>query len=185
MSDGQFEFDWGSGARPPRAAALADRLTGLAERGIYLGTSSWKYPGWLGQVYEPARYHSGNRFSQKKFERECLAEYATVFPTVCGDFAFYRFPSAALWERTFAQVPGGFRFSLKVPEEVTAHYNAQWAIHTRDWTYLFNLDGRPHELYHRATDLQEQNNVLEDHRQVANMLELTLRRFADEIERKL
>ena len=120
MSDGQFQFDWGSGARPPRAAALADRLTGLAERGIYLGTSSWKYPGWLAQVYEPARYHSGDRFSQKKFERECLAEYATVFPTVCGDFAFYRFPSAALWERTFAQVPGGFRFSLKVPEEVTA-----------------------------------------------------------------
>ncbi len=73
-----------------------------------------------GAGYEPARYRSGGRFSRKKFEQQCLAEYATVFPTVCGDFVFYQFPSAALWEHTFAQVPDGFRFSLKVPEEVTA-----------------------------------------------------------------
>ena len=30
--------------------ALAVRLKKLADRGIYLGTSSWNYPGWLGQV---------------------------------------------------------------------------------------------------------------------------------------
>ena len=68
---------------------------------------------------------------------------------------------------------------------VTAHYNAQWAIRTPQWTYLYNLDGRPHELYHRATDLREQHNVLEEHHEVGDALELTLRRFADEIERKL
>jgi arylsulfatase A-like enzyme len=71
------------------------------------------------------------------------------------------------------------------PFAVTAHYQAQWAIRTQEWTYLYNLDGRPHELYHRATDLQEQQDVLADHRDVADALELTLRRFADEIERKL
>ena len=42
--------------KPPRAAALAGRLGELAEQRIYLGTSSWKYPGWCGQIYDPARY---------------------------------------------------------------------------------------------------------------------------------
>jgi arylsulfatase A-like enzyme len=81
-------------------------------------------------------------------------------------------------------VLSGERESVR-PFAVTAHYNAQWAIRTPQWSYLFNLDGRPHELYHRATDLQEQHNVVGEHREVADTLELTLRRFADEIERKL
>ncbi|MFH0981253.1 MAG: DUF72 domain-containing protein [Planctomycetota bacterium] len=120
----QSGFDWheaptASGTQLPIAAKLRGRLAGLARRGVYLGTSSWKYPGWLGQVYQPARYQARGKFSQKKFEQECLTEYAAVFPTVCGDFAFYQFPASQLWERTFAQVSGGFRFSLKVPEDVT------------------------------------------------------------------
>jgi hypothetical protein len=28
----------------------------LAARGIFVGTSSWKYVGWLGQLYDAARY---------------------------------------------------------------------------------------------------------------------------------
>ncbi|MCP4590930.1 MAG: DUF72 domain-containing protein [bacterium] len=106
--------------RPALAIKLAGRLGGLAARGIRLGTSSWKYPGWVGQVYDPAGYQTRKRFSKPRFERECLAEYATVFPTVCGDFAFYRFPTAATWDRIFGQVPSGFQFSLKVPEDITA-----------------------------------------------------------------
>ena len=127
MSDSQLDFGWtdeppAPTAEPvvlPRAAHLQRRLHELARHGIFVGTSSWKYPGWLGQVYTPARYQSRGRFAQRKFEQECLAEYASVFPTVCGDFAFYQFPTAELWERTFAQVPDDFRFSLKVPEDVT------------------------------------------------------------------
>jgi arylsulfatase A-like enzyme len=67
---------------------------------------------------------------------------------------------------------------------VTTHYGRQWAIRTQEWTYLLNLDGRPAELYHRSTDLQEQHEVASDHPEVADGLELTLRRFADEISRK-
>jgi uncharacterized protein YecE (DUF72 family) len=126
MSEGQLGFDWGNGQSPgsappqlPLAARLKDRLGGLAQRGIYLGTSSWKYPGWIGQVYDPARYKVRNASAQRRFERDCLAEYAGVFPTVCGDFAFYQFPSAAAWEQTFSQIPEGFLFSLKVCEAVT------------------------------------------------------------------
>jgi uncharacterized protein YecE (DUF72 family) len=127
MSDPQLDFGWtdeppaptAEPAAPPRAAHLQRRLRELARHDIFVGTSSWKYPGWLGQVYTPARYQSRGRLAQKKFEQECLTEYASVFPTVCGDFAFYQFPTAELWERTFAQVPDDFRFSLKVPEDVT------------------------------------------------------------------
>jgi len=36
-----------------------------------------------------------------KFRDECLAEYATVFPTVCGDFAFYQFPTEKMWQARF------------------------------------------------------------------------------------
>ncbi|MBP7935202.1 MAG: DUF72 domain-containing protein [Phycisphaerae bacterium] len=122
----QLTFDWGQPAkaspaeRPfPAAAALAERLRRLAERKIYLGTSSWKYPGWQGQIYDPARYQIRGQFSERKFNQECLAEYAAVFPAVCGDFAFYQFPTEQSWKELFAQVPPEFRFSLKVPEEVT------------------------------------------------------------------
>jgi uncharacterized protein YecE (DUF72 family) len=40
---------------------------------------------------------------------------------VCGDFAFYQFPSVEFWERLFAQVPEGFRFAFKAPEQITCN----------------------------------------------------------------
>jgi len=33
---------------------LAAKLRNLAQQGIYFGGSSWKYEGWLGQVYTPS-----------------------------------------------------------------------------------------------------------------------------------
>jgi len=102
-----------------RAVRLAERTHRLARRGVFLGTSSWKYPGWLGQIYDPARYDTRGKFSQKRFDQECLVEYARVFPAVGGDFSFYQFPSAEYWDRLFAQTPPGFQFGLKIPEEVT------------------------------------------------------------------
>lgn len=126
MPGEQFTFPW---AQPnqsvsgsdllPSMLPLAERLKRLAQRHVYLGTSSWKYPGWLGKVYNPACYSTRGRFSQKRFADTCLSEYAALFPTVCGDFAFYQFPSPEAWERTFTHLPDGFQFSLKVPEDVT------------------------------------------------------------------
>ncbi len=98
---------------------LAARLRELARVQLYVGTSSWKYEGWLGTVYQPERYFSRGRFSKARFEQDCLAEYAEVFHTVSGDFAFYHFPSTSAWSRLFAQVPAGFRFAFKAPEEIT------------------------------------------------------------------
>jgi uncharacterized protein YecE (DUF72 family) len=114
--------------RPPQADRLAPMLRGLAEEGIYFGTSSWKYEGWLGTIYSPDRYRTRGRFSKKKFEAECLAEYARTFPVVCGDFAFYQFPSAEYWATLFGKTPGSFLVALKVPEEITV---AVWPGHAR------------------------------------------------------
>jgi uncharacterized protein YecE (DUF72 family) len=112
----------------PQAARLAPKLRTLAEKGIYFGTSSWKYPGWVGSVYSEARYETRKKFSKKKFEETCLAEYAATFPTVCGDFAFYRFPPAEFWAKLFDQLPEGFLCGLKVPENISV---AKWPGHAR------------------------------------------------------
>jgi uncharacterized protein YecE (DUF72 family) len=38
---------------------------------------------------------------------------------VCGDFAFYQFPTQDFWTKLFAQTPDRFRFAFKVPEQIT------------------------------------------------------------------
>ena len=100
-------------------AGLAARLHDLAREGIWIGTSSWKYNGWLDQIYSRERYMTRGRFSQKRFEAECLTEFAETFPIVCGDFSFYQFPAPEFWQKLFASAPAPLKFALKVPEEVT------------------------------------------------------------------
>lgn len=105
---------------PPLAEKLAPKLKELAGQGVLIGTSSWKYEGWMGQIYSEHRYMTRGRFSQKKFQSECLDEYAKVFPIVCGDFSFYQFPSPAYWSQLFHSAPQSLQFAFKAPEEVTA-----------------------------------------------------------------
>ena len=107
---------------------LRDRLRGLAAKGVYVGGSSWKYEGWVGQIYSRSRYLTRGRFSKKLFEETCLAEYATVFPAVCGDFSFYQFPSETFWAKLFRQTPETFRWGFKVPEQITVE---TWPLHPR------------------------------------------------------
>jgi uncharacterized protein YecE (DUF72 family) len=98
---------------------LSARLSALAEQNIFIGTSSWKYEGWLGQIYSRNRYMTRGRFSQKRFNDECLSEYAETFPIVCGDFSFYQFPSESYWRKLFGSAPATLQFAFKVPEDVT------------------------------------------------------------------
>lgn len=99
---------------------FAARLRWLAERGVHLGTSSWKYEGWLGQVYSPGRYVTRGKFSQAKFERDCLRELAEVFTTVCVDAGYYRFPSPKWIAELMEAVPERFLFTFKVTDDITA-----------------------------------------------------------------
>jgi uncharacterized protein YecE (DUF72 family) len=104
---------------PETKVRLQAKLRMLAAQKLYLGTSSWKYEGWLNQIYTPERYRVRGKFSRKKFAAECLAEYAETFPIVCGDFSFYQFPPPAFWDELFSSIPPQFLFTFKVPEDIT------------------------------------------------------------------
>lgn len=86
---------------------------------IRLGTSSWAYEGWRGEVYKQI-------YPKHRFARDCLREYAAyeyggrpLFRTVGVDHSFYRPLDQAQWAAYAAQVPEDFRFCLKVWEEIT------------------------------------------------------------------
>jgi uncharacterized protein YecE (DUF72 family) len=104
---------------PPPAVRLAPKLRALADRRIYFGTSSWKYDGCFGSIYREDRYVTRGKFSNAKFEQDCLAEYAETFPTVCGDPTFYQFPREEYWAKLFEATPPAFIFGFNVPEEIT------------------------------------------------------------------
>jgi len=98
---------------------LAKAAGELAQKGVYIGTSSWKYPGWCGMLYESARYDYRGKFAMARFERNCLEEYAKVFKTVSVDAAFYKFPERNFLETIMGQVPEDFQFSFKVTDTIT------------------------------------------------------------------
>ena len=100
-------------------AKVAARAAALAAKGVYVGTSSWKYPGWCGQIYDRERYVTRGKFAESRFERECLTEYASVFKTVCVDAAYYRFPEPGSLAVLSQQVPDGFKFAYKVTDTIT------------------------------------------------------------------
>ncbi len=97
--------DWTPPFERDAAAAVLARL---AERGVFLGTSSWKYPGWRGLLYSDDRYTYRGKFSETRFEKLCLAEYASVFRSVGVDAAYYTFPSEKYLAGLMADVPDGF-----------------------------------------------------------------------------
>lgn len=99
---------------------LSAGLRWLAVRGVYIGTSSWKYEGWLGKLYAPERYLTRGKPSQAKFERECLREHAEVFSTVCVDAGYYRFPSPTWIQQLMEATPEHYRFTFKVTDDITA-----------------------------------------------------------------
>jgi uncharacterized protein YecE (DUF72 family) len=108
---------------------IAQRVSDLAARNIYIGTSSWKYEGWMGQLYSPDRYSYRGKVAKSRFEAGCLEEYAEVFKTVCVDAGFYRFPEERYVEKLSNQVPDGFKLSFKVTDEITIKHFPKHARH--------------------------------------------------------
>jgi uncharacterized protein YecE (DUF72 family) len=143
---------------------LRDRLSALARRHIFIGGSSWKYEGWLGQIYARSRYQVRGRFSKKLFEDTCLSEYASVFPAVCGDFAFYQFPTEAFWAKLFRQTPETFRWGFKIPEQITVPV---WPVHPRYGA----LAGRENPTFLDAALLEQSSiRALEPYRKQVGVL---------------
>lgn len=61
----------------------------------------------------------------------------------------------------------------------SGHHKQQWSIQDREWRLILPIDGsKPPELYHRPDDPYDQRNVIREHEDVADRLELELRRWA-------
>ena len=104
----------------PALEKLKERVARLAERSVFLGTSSWKYEGWQGQLYTRDRYlNKRGKYSEAQFDERCLREYAEVFKAVGVDSTFYRFPSRDNLQALGEQVPDDFQFGFKVTDAIT------------------------------------------------------------------
>jgi uncharacterized protein YecE (DUF72 family) len=81
---------------------------------LRLGTSSWAYPGWAGQVWQRA-------YPASALSRQGLGAYAQhpLLRAVGIDRSFYQPLQASQYERYAAQVPADFRFTVKAPSLVT------------------------------------------------------------------
>lgn len=104
--------------RPPGPAepllAPPGALSSRRQAGLYLGTSSWSFPGWNGLVYDaPA--------SESVLSRLGLAAYAShpLLNAVGIDRGFYAPLETAQYAAYAAQVPQAFRFLVKAPGLVT------------------------------------------------------------------
>ncbi len=106
-------------AMPFEREQIKKKAAELAASGVFIGTSSWKYEGWFGQLYTPARYEYRGKVAKTRFERDCLSEYAEVFKTVSVDAAYYDFPRPEYLQKLAAAVPDDFRFGFKVTDAIT------------------------------------------------------------------
>ena len=97
---------------PPDPALQA--LAAALPRHVYIGTSSWTYPGWAGLVWDQA-------YAEPLLSKHGLAAYSQhpLMRTVSLDRTFYRPLSASQYAAYAAQVPDDFRFVVKAPSIVT------------------------------------------------------------------
>lgn len=75
---------------------------------IHIGTSGYSYADWIGPVYPP-----GTK------ARDMLELYAERFRTVEINATYYRLPGARTFEGMVRRVGPSFRFSVKLPGDVT------------------------------------------------------------------
>jgi uncharacterized protein YecE (DUF72 family) len=129
-------------AEPVGPAPASDEMRALGERlpkGIFLGTSSWAFPGWAGLVYD-------REAAQSALAREGLRAYAQhpVLRTVGIDRTFYSPVSAFTFAEYAAQVPAGFRFLVKAHEVCTL---ARYPLHERYGVHR----GQPNDRFLQAS----------------------------------
>jgi uncharacterized protein YecE (DUF72 family) len=74
---------------------------------VRLGCSGWDYAEWVG------------RFYPRKGVDDRLRYYAGVFPVVEVNSSFYHLPTVRTVESWVRRTPAGFRFTAKVPQEIT------------------------------------------------------------------
>lgn len=100
------------------AAPVPEELERIADElpdNLYLGTSSWSFPGWKGLVFDRS-------VSKATLAREGLAAYARhrLLRAVGIDRTYYAPISAEAFAEYAAVVPDSFRFLVKASGECTS-----------------------------------------------------------------
>ncbi len=123
--------------------------------GVFMGTASDRYAGWIGQIYTPGRYDPNIRTRDKKlgdrtFKEsvlpvESVREYFEHFRVLELDSTFYALLLDADGEPTRTwkllatygrYIPAGDRVLLKVPQAVFAAHRMMGGKFVRNETYL-------------------------------------------------
>jgi uncharacterized protein YecE (DUF72 family) len=117
LSDSLFDDPAQELHGPIEAVAASEDLTRLGRhlpQQVFLGTSSWAFPGWHGLVYE-------HEYPESRLTRDGLSAYGRhpVLRAVGVDRGTYLGLDAADWSRYAKQVPDGFRFMVPAPAAVT------------------------------------------------------------------
>ncbi len=112
-------FDSDPGAVHPYALDQPDAPLALPRPipdGLYLGTSTWTFPGWEGLVYERS-------YSQQRLAERGLEAYSRhpLFGCVSLDKTYYRPVEEGEYARLASQVPESFRFVVKTPRDLLRH----------------------------------------------------------------
>jgi uncharacterized protein YecE (DUF72 family) len=95
--------------------ALAAQLDARFGGRLYLGTSSWSFPGWRGLVWDDRDY------TESQLARTGLRAYARhpLLRTVSLDRGYHRALDRDTFARLAAQTPERFRFVVKAPSQIT------------------------------------------------------------------
>ena len=79
---------------------------------IWIGTSGYSYPEWVGEFYPPGTPTS-----------RMLSHYCRHFPIVELNFTFYKSPTRATLTRFADKTPPGFQFLVKLPKTISHDHN--------------------------------------------------------------
>jgi uncharacterized protein YecE (DUF72 family) len=75
---------------------------------LYIGTSGWHYPDWIGKFYP----ENITGYNELKF-------HAQRFNTVENNSSFYRIAKDTTYKTWDRQTPNGYKFSIKVNKAIT------------------------------------------------------------------
>jgi uncharacterized protein YecE (DUF72 family) len=113
LQESFFFMDRAQVAKPVKPPFDPVEMFRLSAKGVYLGTSSWKYRGWEGMIYQ------GGYATEAHFQRASLREYTSYFPTVGVDFTYYAWPLSEMMAYLVESTPENFRLCPKVTKRIT------------------------------------------------------------------
>ena len=158
---------------------ISDHGEPFNEHGIVRKACPWLYEElthvpWT--IRHPGGIGSGLR-------SQAFAQPADLMPTILD---FLDVPASAadpMHGQSLLPLMRGEKDAIR--EHAFSGMGGQWSIRSPEWTYLLPVRaaasrfGRP-ELYNRRTDIREQHDVIGEHPDVAEALELALRRWVAE-----